>query len=311
MRTTTALTSNKTNRFDLTSAALVAEASKLRVASTQALGRAHDEFDSADNRTRLAALNLLGAVANTAWASGYVAKGTAQGVVLGGGHAVAALGVGSAALAVQAGEESLSLGARVLNAAARGFVRLGNALTDVLGDGKTATVKEIEGNSAPRLSTRLYQSAERQWAQSGESFAAAWASYGQAMGHALGAQVNLGYVAAYGGLAMADLAQGLAAVPVAAAARAAAFASVVGALGVQAAEAGVAGARDLLLLGAQAAAGLGRAAAHPGNAASVNVTVEREQRCHTLALRELLRTHPEIAQLPAAQQFLRLCAAQP
>ena len=311
MRMTTALTSNKTNCFDLTSAALVADATQLRNLSRQALGRAHDEFDSADSRTRVAALNLLGAVVNTGWASGYAAKGTAQGVVLGGGHAVAALGVGSAALAVQAGEETLSLGARVLNAAARGFVRLGNALTDILGDGKMATVKEVETQAEPRLSTRLYHSAERQWEQSGESFAATWASYGQAMGYALGAQVNLSYAAAYGGLAMADLAQGLAVVPVAAAAQAAAFASVVGALGVQAAEAGVAGARDLLLLGAQAAAGLGRAAAHPGNAASVNVTVEREQRCHTLALRELLRAQPELARLPAAQQFLRLCAAQP
>jgi len=185
--------------FDDALLTLLKDASTLKTASEDALGRAQDSVDSADRRARQAAVHLIGAVANVGLSGTELARGTAQAVVVGGGHALAGVGVGAAGVAVEAGEVSLSLGARVLNAAARGFVSLGNVLTRAIGDGRTATVREIEGHGRGRTSDQLYGVARRELTRSREGLAIAWASYERAMGHALGAGVNTVAAAAYGG----------------------------------------------------------------------------------------------------------------
>jgi hypothetical protein len=293
--------------FDYSSAGLLSEAARFRQTCERAIDRAGDEVDSADARAKAAAVHLIGAVANVGLAAGHMTRGTAH-AAAGAGHAVAAVGVGAAGVAFGAGEESLSFTSRVLNAAACGLVQLSNAITDMIGDGKTATVREIEGRGRGRLSERLYATSAAELKQSGAQLRIAWASYEHAMGHALGAGVNVGSAAAYGGLAMADLATAMGQIGVAGVAQASELALVFGALGVQAAENGVQGTRDVLLLGARAAAELGRAAATPADSDTAVVAVKRATGVYDAEFRELLRMNPELRRLPAAQRYV---AAQP
>jgi hypothetical protein len=286
--------------FDEASEKLIKNSEALRESANRAIAQAGHEIASSGDRAQRAAAHLVGAGVNAGMAVGYAVKGTvvdagARGV----GHGVAGTGVGAAGVVVGAGEETLGLGARISNAVGRGFVSIGNALNHIVGNGKTATVTEVEGQGGERLSSRLFGIAGEQYQMSADGFRAAWNSYEQSVAHAIGAGVNLGYVAGYTALAAADLAQAAVKTGEAGVLVAAQGANVIAAAGVQAAENGMEGAAELSYLAAQYSAALGKIMAKPSNGDTINVEVQQAQEVYDARLADLLKNNPQLRELPA------------
>jgi hypothetical protein len=292
--------SRAVTNFDEASERLIRNSEALKESANRAIRQAGDEIASAGERSQQAAAHLVGAGVNAGMAVGLAVKGTvvdagARGV----GHGVAGTAVGGAGVVVGAGEEALGLGARISNAVGRGFVGIGNFFNGIVGNGRTATVTEIEGQGRERLSSRLFGIAGEQYQMSADGFRAAWNSYEQSVAHAIGAGVNLGYVAGYTALAAADVAQAAVQTGKAGVLTAAQGVNVIAAAGVQAAENGMEGAAELSYLAAQYSASLGKILAAPSNTATIEVEVQQAQEVYDARLRDLLQNNPALRELPA------------
>lgn len=301
--------SRAVTNFDEASEKLIKTSEALKQSANKAIHQAGDEIASAGDRAQMAAAHLVGAGLNAGMAVGLAVKGTvvdagARGV----GHGVAGVATGSAGAVVGAGEEAAGLGARVANAVGRGFVAVSNFLNDLVGNGKSATVLEIEGEGKDRLSSRLFGVAGEQFQMSADGFKAAWNSYEQAAVHAIGAGVNLAYVAGYTALTAADLAEAAVRTGEAGALKAAEYSTILAAAGVQAAENGIEGAADLSLLAAKANASLGRILASPSDGNTIEIQTKQHQEVYDARLRDLLQDNPALRNLPA---FKQLQAANP
>ena len=294
--------------FDKVSQDLIQKGEALQGKAEVAIKKAGDELQNAGADGGEAALHLVGATINAGMAAGYAVKSGVE-VVGGTAHGAAGVAVGGAGVVVGAGEETLSLGSKVLNAAARGLTSISNFLSKVIGDGNTATVKEVEGKGQGRLSEKLFGVAGEQFKMSADGYKAAWGSFEQSVGHALGAGVNVVFAAGYTALATADLITAAGRAGQAAVLTYGDAALAIGALGVQAAENGMQGARDLTLLGAKFTAALGRLAASPADAAKVEIEVKQAKEIYDAKFLELIKSNPKLRELPAAKQYMALQGA--
>lgn len=289
--------------FDRASADLLQSSEALKAKAENKIKEAGDELVSAGSNAQQAAAHLLGATVNAGMAVGYTVKGTVWDAgVKGVGHGAVGTVAGAGGTAALVTEEGLGVGARIANAFGRGMVWVSNSLNELVGNGKSATVIEVEGKG-DRLSSRLFGVAGEQFEMSGKGFKEAWASYGQAVGHALGAGVNVGYVAAYVGLSSYDLAQAAVKTGHAGFIKAAQYTNVLSAAAVQAAENGMEGAADLAALAAKAGAGLGDLMATPSAGNTIDIQLNKNQAVHDASLRELLNKNPALKDLPAFKQL--------
>ena len=145
--------------------------------------------------------NAAGAVGN-AVGFGYEAMRGLAHTAEAGGHAAVA---GGAAVAGAGGVavETLGSGARAAaQGASKGFAGLANGITGMLGDGKTTTVKTLEGDAtAKRFSQRMFELSEDQFIhQAPQSLALAANAYAQSAAHVGGAVMNTMEAAAHGAL---------------------------------------------------------------------------------------------------------------
>lgn len=294
--------------FDKVSQDLIKKGEDLQGQAEVALQKATDELKSSGDRAGEAGMNLVEAVGNAGLAGAFSLKAGAEGVVAT-GHGVAGAGVVAAGVVVGAGEESLSFTSRALNACAKAFIAISNTLSRFIGDGNTATVKEIEGQGKGRLSEKLFGVAGQQFQMSAEGYKAAWGSFEQSVMHALDAGVNVTFAAGYTALAAADLVQAAGRTGQAGVLASGDLLLCTAALGVQAAENGVQGARDLTILGAKLTAAMGRLAASPADADTVQIEVKQAQEAYDAKFRELMQNNPRLRELPAAKDYMALQGA--
>lgn len=294
--------------FDKVSQDLIQKGEALKGKAEVAIKKAGDELASAGDRGGEAALHLVGAAVNAGMAAGYSGKAAIE-VVGGTAHGAAGVAVGGAGVIVGAGEEGLSLTSKVLNSAAKGLTAISNFMHKIVGDGASATVKEVEGAGKGRMSEKLFGVAGDQFKMSADGYKAAWGSFEQSVGHALGAGVNVGFAAGYTALATVDLVQAAGRAGQAGVLVYGDAALTIGALGVQAAENGVQGAADLTLLGAKFTAALGRLAAAPADANTVQIEVKQAKEIYDAKFMDLIKNNPKLRDLPAAKQYLQLQGA--
>jgi hypothetical protein len=290
--------------FDDASRELIKNSEALKTSANKAISQAGDSVASAGANAQSAAANLVGAGVNAGLAVGLAVKATvvdagARGL----GHGAAGVATGTAGAVVGAGEETLGFGARISNAVGRGFINISNFLNKLVGNGHSATVQEIEHKGTDRLSQRLFGVAGKQFAMSADGFKAAWNTYEQSAICAIGAGVNVAYVAGYTALTAADLAQAAVKTGEAGALKAAEKVNLLAAAGVQAAENGLEGAAELTLLAAKASAGLGKILAAPSGGNTIEIQAQQEQAVYDARLSELVAQNPKLRELPAFRQL--------
>ena len=290
--------------FDKASQDLLQTSDNLSQSANRAFSQAGDKVVKAGDDAKNAAAHLLGAGVNAGMATGYAIKGTVWDAgVKGVGHGTAGVATGAAGGLAVAGEETLGWGAWAWQTAGKAFIGVSNWLNGVVGNGRSATVTEIEGKGENRLSQRLFGVAGEQFQMSADGFKAAWNSYGQAVGHALGAGVNVVYVAGYVGLTAVDLAKAAARTGEGVLITAGQGLTVVAAAGVQAAEKGMEGAAGLTALAAEMSVGLGNLMATPKDGDKLKIEYQQQKQVYDAKLTELLNKNPKLKDLPAFKQL--------
>ncbi len=300
--TTHSNNNNCPSNFDRASKSLGKYASELRQEAGRAGKRVRLHGEDALEHGSDAVAHVLGASINAVDSLGFAMVGTGQ-VVKAGAHAVAAGGIGVAGGLVTGAEWFTSAGRWVAKNCARGFAAIANACSRVLGNRDTVTVRELEGDpGALRLSDKLFNAAKNQAEQVPESLKAAWNAYVQSVTHALGAGTNIVFVAGHTAAMAGHLAAAAAEAGLVGVYKLAQYGTVVAAMSMQAAEAGVEGARALAILSAEISAAAADLLAQPDQG-EVDIDIEADRLCEAARLRvaSMKQAHPAIpVPMPAA-----------
>lgn len=288
--------------FDKISQDMDKTADKLKDAAKDQMREAGRSVGRAGEHAVDAGAHLAGAAANAIFATAKTAEGVAR-TAQAAGHAAAAGALGATG-AVGWTVETVAEGGRfVAKNTAKGFAAIANGLTRILGDGKTTTVRELEGDpTAVRFSEKMFGHAADQLQKSGDAMNLAWNAYVNAVGHVAGAGVNLVMAAGHTAAVAGNLALAAAQTGAAGTIKLAEFGVRVGSLGVQAAEQGVKGARELAILSAKFSAGVANVLAQPDQG-RVEVQVQTVLKQYEDELKALMDKEPTIKQMPEAQQL--------
>ena len=160
------------------------------------------DLSRAGDHTGKAVGHTLAAGANALLMTADLMVGTAN-VVAAGGHTAAAGGLAVAGSVGWVAEGIKAGGRFVAKNVSEAFAALATALSGPLGDNKTWTVRELQGDvNAVRFSADMFGKAAGQLNKAGDAMNTAWASYANAAsdlahvgGHAI---VAVGYTAAVG-----------------------------------------------------------------------------------------------------------------
>ncbi|MFC1611036.1 hypothetical protein ACFL6C_08760 [Myxococcota bacterium] len=293
--------SPSTSCFDRSSASLERAGDRIDKEGDAAFRRAGLHAEDTMDHATYAVGHLLGAGANATATLGNVLKGTAY-TARAGGHLMAAGGLSVAGVGAAALESLTSAGRWVAKNVARGFAKMANLMTRLLGDGQTTTVRQLEGDAnAERVSDRLFSAAGNQVFQASVAMRTAWNAYVEAVGHAVGAGANLVCVAGHtagvaGHVAAAALEAGTAGVL-----ELAELGTRVAAIGVQYAEAGVQGAREAMIVSARIAAATANLLAQPDQG-KVEVSARKQLASFAAEMRRLGIAQPKLDAVPVAAQ---------
>jgi len=240
-------------------------------------------------------INLAGAGANAVFATSKFVEGIGD-TAAAGAHVAAAGGYLTAGVGGWAVEGMRSGGREVAKGAARGFGAIANSMTRIIGDGKNVTVRELQGDpTAQRFSERMFGKAAGQLQLSSDSMNAAWNAYGEALWHLSGVGGNLVLAAGNAAGVAGNLAKAAALTTSAGATKMAEYGVRVGAVAVQAAEAGVVGARDLMILSAKFSAATANVLANPDQG-KVQVLVDNQLKQYQNELAALVKDNPGLQQ---------------
>ncbi|MBI3184356.1 MAG: hypothetical protein HYZ28_19655 [Myxococcales bacterium] len=248
-----------------------------------------------------AASHLAGAAANAVFATAKVVEGVALNAEAGVHLANAGMfaGVGGAAWV---SEEVRSGGRYVAKNASSGFAKIANFFSRIIGDGKTVTVRELEGDpNAKRFSDKMFDKAGKQLVLSSEAAGLAWNSYIQAVSHMAGAATNVAFAAGHTAAVAGNLAAAAAHTGSAAVVKMSEYGVRLGSVAVQAAEQGMVGAREMAILSAKFSAGVANILANPDQG-KVEVLVQNRLNEFNAELKALAQKNPQLSQLTAQVQ---------
>ncbi len=155
-------------------------------------------------------------------------------------------------------------GREVSRGVARGFGAIVETLPRVFGDTKQVTARELQGDpTGQRFAERTFGKAAAKLQRSADTMNAAWAAYGEALWHLSGGSGSLTLAAGNAAGVAGSLAKAAALTTSSAATRMGEYGLRLGAAAVHAAEAGAAGARELISLSAKFSAATANVLGHP------------------------------------------------
>lgn len=185
------------NVFDRTRTQLENAADGLKEAAKQELQNAQGNVQDAGDHASAAVGHVIASGVRATMATGDVLKGTLDALDAA-GHTAKAGGYGAVGVAGWMAEGVASAGRFVAKNVARGFAALANALTDVLKDGKSVTVRELAGDkNAVRFSEKMFGKAAGELNKAGDAMNAAWSSYVSAIDNAAMSGVHVGMAAGH------------------------------------------------------------------------------------------------------------------
>ena len=165
--------------------------------ATELRDAAKDLHDGAGKLIDSAANDIAKAGGNASSAVGHTLAAGANAIL------ATANGIGGTADVVEAGGRTAAAGRFVAKNVSEAFTALANALSGPLGDGKTWTVRELQGDvNAVRFSDKMFGQAAGQLNKAGDAMNMAWSSYATSVNQlaltGAHAAVAVGYTAAVG-----------------------------------------------------------------------------------------------------------------